>query len=413
MNTYQVIALLITLTATFAYLNHRFLKLAPTIGIMVLSLVHAIALLLLGVVGVDIHQQASELLARINFADVLMNGMLGFLLFAGALHVNLEDLYRQKWPVSILATLGVVASTFLVGGCVYLLSQAIQLNLTMPQCLVFGALISPTDPIAVIGALKSAKTPKSLETKIIGESLFNDGIGVVVFVVILTAATSSEPLSTSGIATLLFKEAIGGIILGLAVGGAGFYLLKVTDDYQVEILVTLAMVAGGYALAQSLHTSGPLAVVVAGLLVGNHGRRLAMSDKTREHLDTFWLLIDEILNAVLFVLIGLEVLILTFSSKLIVAGFAAVFIALLARFLTISSATAILRRFHNFSPHAAKIMTWSGLRGGISVALALSIPEHAGRHTILGLTYVVVVFSIVVQGLTLAPMVKKLLSTKT
>ena len=411
MTGYQIFALMITLTALFAYLNYRFLKMAPTIGLMVLSLVHAVLLIVLGYFGLDTHAQVEALLHNINFSELLMNGMLGYLLFAGALHVNLDDLFEQKWPVLILSTLGVVASTLMVGSCVYYLSLWLGLGLGFLPSLVFGALIAPTDPIAVIGALKSANTPKPLETKIIGESLFNDGIGVVVFVVLLTTATSGEPFSWSHAGLLFLEEALGGLVLGLALGGLGYFLLKIVDDYQVEILITLAIVSGGYVLAQTIHTSGPLSVVVAVLLIGNHGRRLAMSEKTREHIDTFWLLIDEILNAVLFVLIGLEVLVLAFSGKLILAGMVVIVITLLSRFLTIGAVVSFLRPFHSFTSHSVKIMTWSGLRGGISVALALSIPESAGRNTILTLTYVVVAFSIIGQGLTLKPITQRLLRT--
>lgn len=411
MTTYQIIAAMLTMTAGFAFINYRFLKLAPTIGIMFLSLAVSIAIVLLEALGV-LELPIDQILRQVDFAEVLMNGMLGYLLFAGALHVNLDDLVAQKWPVLVLSTLGVVVSTVLVGSGIYVISQWLGVGLSYTEGLVFGALISPTDPIAVIGVLKSAKAPKSLETKIVGESLFNDGIGVVVFMVILAAATSSDGFSWSHAGILFLEEAVGGLVLGFVLGAAAFWLLKLTNNYQVEILITLALVSGGYALAQAIHTSGPLVVVVAGLMVGNHGRRLAMSRHTREHLDMFWLLVDEILNALLFVLIGLEVLIMAFSGQLLLAGLLAVLITLLVRFTTIGAAVSILRRYHSFTPHATKIMTWSGLRGGISVALALTIAHGPGRNAILVMTYVVVVFSILVQGLTLKPLCGRLLSEK-
>ena len=354
---------------------------------------------------------AERLVRGIPFEKVLLEGMLGLLLFAGALHVNLGDLLASKWSVATFATVGVVGSTFAVGGLLFALSAALGLELRWIHCLLFGALISPTDPIAVLSILKQLGAPKALETKIAGESLFNDGIGVVVFLTLLDVAAGGGELDFGHVVALFAAEAVGGVALGLALGYGAYRLLKSVDNYEVEILVTLALVVGGYALAGAIHTSGPLAMVVAGLLIGNHGRQFAMSARTREHLDTFWELVDEILNAVLFVLIGLEVLVLTLSGRYLLAGLIAIPLVLLARLVTVGVPVTILRLFRRFSPRAVRVLTWGGLRGGISVALALSLPHAtleaaAVRETLLTITYVVVAFSIVVQGLTIKHLLK-------
>jgi CPA1 family monovalent cation:H+ antiporter len=362
-----------------------------------------IALGKLGLAGIE--RTAETFIRSIDFNKALMQGMLSFLLFAGALHVNLRDLAEQKWVVGTLATVGTIASTFVVGGLFWLLVNGLGLDLPPIYCLLFGALISPTDPIAVLGILKSARAPKSLEIKITGESLFNDGIGVVVFVVLLDLATGGQELSLPHIAVLFAEEAVGGIVFGLVLGGIAFWMLSRIDHYSVEVLITLAVVMGGYSLALAIHTSGPIAMVVAGLIIGNHGRRLAMSDKTREHLDTFWELIDEILNTVLFVLIGFELLILEFSGKTAAAGLLAIPIVLLARLVCVGAPIRLMKLWRTFTPGAIKILTWGGLRGGISVALALSIPPGPERDLILPVTYTVVVFSILVQGLTIGRLV--------
>ncbi|MCK5387447.1 MAG: sodium:proton antiporter, partial [Gammaproteobacteria bacterium] len=308
MQILNTIAILLTLSAVFSYLNYRFIKLPTAIGIMLISLVLSLLLLFSGKLGFfDVAHQASALIAGIDFHATLINGMLSFLLFAGALHINLNELSKQKWVILILATVGVVSSTFMIGGVSWVILNALELNVSFIYCLLFGALISPTDPIAVIGILKTVGVPKSLEIKISGESLFNDGVAVVVFLVLLGIATGQGEASVSSIGLLFIQEAIGGAVYGLIIGGLCFYMLRSVNNYQVEVLLTLALVMGGYAFAMAIHVSGPIAMVVAGLLIGNHGRVLAMSDSTREHLDSFWELIDEILNAVLFLLIGLEV----------------------------------------------------------------------------------------------------------
>lgn len=408
MELFDILAIVISLTAGFAYLNHRFIGLPVTIGVMVMALVFSLFLHSLNLLGFHFEDHAARWLSSIDFNKTLLHGMLSYLLFAGALHVKLDDLHDQKLTIGILATVGTVVSTFLVGAITWWVLGLLGVALPFIMCLVFGALISPTDPIAVLGILKNAKAPKSLEVKITGESLFNDGVGVVIFLVLAEIATGIHEPTVSHIAGLFAQEAIGGTIFGLALGALGYGLLKSIDRYQVEVIITLALVTGGYALANALHLSGPIAIVVAGLVIGNQGRKFAMSEKTREHLDLFWELLDEILNAVLFVLIGLEVLVLTFTQEYLLASLALIPLILLCRLTAIGLPMAILRRVRAFTPGAVWLMTWGGLRGGISVALALSLPSGPERDVILAITYAVVVFSIVVQGLTMEKLVKRL-----
>lgn len=407
MTLLNIMAVLVTLAALFSYVNHRFIGLPTTIGLMLIALVMSLALLAAGELGwAGVREEALQVLRSIDFHEALMQGMLSFLLFAGALHVNVNELAEQKGTITVLASVGVLLSTFIVGGLAWLTLNMLGHNMPIVYCLLFGALISPTDPIAVLGILKTVGAPKSLEVKIAGESLFNDGIGVVVFLVLLGIAAGGHDVSAGGIALLFVQEAIGGLVFGLAIGALAYYLLKSIDNYQVEILITLALVSGGYALANALHISGPIAVVVAGLLVGNHGRRLAMSAKTREHLDTFWELVDDILNAVLFVLIGLEVLVLHFAVEYLLAALVIIPVVLLARFISVGAPLLLLRRYRAFSPNAVQIMTWGGLRGAISVALALSLPLGMERDVIVAITYIVVVFSVAVQGLTVGSLIR-------
>ena len=406
MSLIDVIAIIISLAAIFSYINHCTIRLPNTIGVMLIALVASLLLLALGQVFDSINRHALALLNSIDFNRTLMDGMLSFLLFAGALHVNLNDLEKQKWVIAILASGGVIASTFIIGGLSWLLFGLLDIEISLGYCLLFGALISPTDPIAVLGILKKAGVPKSLETKITGESLFNDGVGVVVFIVLLGIVTAGHEATVSSIGALFVAEVIGGGLLGLVLGGVAYTMLRRVDNYQVEVLITLALVLGGYTLAGALHWSGPIVMVVAGLLIGNHGRRLAMSDRTREHLDTFWELVDEILNAVLFVLIGMEVLVLSFEWSSWLAAMFIIPLVLLSRFVCVGIPVSIMRMRRTFSPNAVKIMTWGGLRGGISVALALSLPLGSERDTLLVATYAVVIFSILVQGLTINRLVK-------
>ncbi|MFT4547707.1 MAG: CPA1 family monovalent cation:H+ antiporter [Verrucomicrobiales bacterium] len=407
MNPFDTAAILLTLAAAFGYLNYRYIKLPTAIGIMLLSLLTSLAMIIYGQFSPSTVEWAKKFVEQVEFDDTVLNIMLSYLLFAGALHVNLGDLVSQRKVIAILATVGVCVSTFLVGTATYYLLPMFGITgISYIYCLLFGALISPTDPVAVLGILKKIGAPKSLETKICGESLFNDGVGVVIFIAILGIAKGDIEPTFAPIAKLFLKEAVGGVVFGLGLGAIGFYLLKRVNCYPVEILITLAMVTGGYSLAMHLHTSGPLAMVVAGLMIGNHGRTLAMSKETEEHLDTFWELIDEILNALLFLLIGLELLALDFRTSYLLLGLLAIPMVLLMRMISASIPVIILRRKREFSPRVIRILTWGGLRGGISVALVLSLDPSIQRDVFLTMTYMVVIFSIAVQGLTLKHLIK-------
>lgn len=406
MDLLTISSILLTVSALFAYINYMYIKLPTTIGIMVISLIFSVVLVLLSKLGLGSGIELGQsLLTQIDFNEALMNGMLAFLLFAGAMHVNLSELLDKKWIVGLLASFGVVLSTFMVGIVTYYVLPLLGFNLPFIYCLLFGSLISPTDPVAVMGVLKRAGATKSLETKIAGESLFNDGVAVVVFLVIFGIAVNGDPASVEHIGKLFVQEAIGGGIFGFVIGWIALQMLKPVDDYQVEVLITLALVAGGATAAAALHLSAPIAVVVAGLIIGNHGRRDAMTAKTRQHLDTFWELIDEILNAVLFLLIGLEIMITTFTGNHLAAGLIMAILVLGARFIAVSIPVTLLKLRTDFHPHVIKILTWGGLRGGISVALALSIPPGPEREVIVAITYIIVVLSILLQGLTIQKLV--------
>lgn len=409
METLNLAAILITLSALFSYINHRFIGLPTTIGVMLIALMLSLSLIFIGEMGIaQFDDVAERLLLGVDFDTTLMQGMLSFLLFAGALHVDMGDLKQQKWVVTILATIGVLLSTLIIGSLTWAALSWLGIGIPFIFCLLFGALISPTDPIAVLATLKSVGIAKSLKTKIAGESLFNDGVGVVLFLVIAGLAIDPGTVSPGTALLLFIREAVGGVIFGLGLGYVGFFLLRTVDNYQVEILITLAMVMGGYAMALALHTSGPIAIVVAGLLIGNRGRVLAMSEQTREHLDTFWELVDEVLNAVLFVLIGLEVLVLEFTREYLIAGLLMIPLVLLARTISVGVPVSLLKLKRDFSPHVVKILVWGGIRGGISVALALSLPPSPIRDIIVAMTYIVVVFSITVQGLTIGKLSRRL-----
>lgn len=411
MHMLNLAALLVTLAAVFSWFNHRFFRLPSTIGLMFIALLMSLVLVTVGHLGLaDLEQQAEALFAEIDFSTALMHGMLSFLLFAGALHVNLADLAKQKWVIGALASVGVVISTFVVGGLTWWVLKLAGMELPLIYCLLFGALISPTDPIAVLGILKSANAPKSLEIKITGESLFNDGVGVVLFVVLLGIATTGD-MNPGDIAVLFLEEVVGGVVFGAAIGWLVYWMLRKVDSYPVEVLLTLALVMGGYAAATALHFSGPIVVVVAGLIIGNHGRN-TMSETTREHLDTFWELLDEILNAVLFVLIGLELLVLSFSGEYLLAALLVIPIVLLARLVSVSVPIGLMGGRRTFTPGTIPVLTWGGLRGGVSVALALSLPPSPERDVILAITYVVVVFSVLVQGLTVGPVLRRFVTTE-
>ncbi len=406
MHLFHIVAILISLAALFSWLNYKFLHLPTAIGLMTISLTMSLGLLAVGPLGYPIEQDVQHLLNNIDFDETLQHGMLSFLLFSGALHVNLDDLSEQRWVIAILASASVISATFLIGFGAWFLFDLIDLDMPLIYCLLFGALISPTDPIAVMGILKSAGAPKSLETKITGESLFNDGVAVVVFLVLMKIAAGTEVVTASSVLYLFAFEIIGGVVYGLILGSLAFLMLKKVNDFSVEILITIAVTTGGYVLAELLHLSAPIAIVIAGLLIGNYGRRMAMSKQTREHLDSFWALVDEVLNAVLFVLIGLEVLVLSLREEYLLAGILCIPLVLIARLISVGFPIGIMRHFRSFSPGAVSILTWGGLRGGISVALALSLPVSETRDALVTITYIIVVFSVLVQGLTLAPLVR-------
>jgi len=412
MDLFSIATVLIVLSALFGYLNVRFLKLPDTIGMMIIAILFTLGIIVIGQANEVWYNGAKSIVGSIDFKTVLLDIMLGFLLFAGAMHTNFDQLKVQRWPIMLFATFGVLLSTFLIGGLTFLLLDVMGISVKFIECLLFGALISPTDPIAVLGILKKAGVPKKLETKIVGESLFNDGVGVVVFLTILTIAGGSGHGSADaqGIIKLFGQEVLGGLAMGGILGYIAFRLLKSIDDYDTEVIITLATVMGGYLLAQQLHLSAPLAMVVAGLIVGNDTvRDTSMSEITELYLDKFWELIDVLLNAVLFVLIGLELIILTLKGNYILAGVLAIPIALACRYVALFAPIRLFKEKLEFVPHTNTIMTWGGLRGGISIALALSLPESMNRDLFVTMTYVVVVFSIIVQGLTIGGLTKRLL----
>lgn len=407
MTTFQLAALVLTLTAALAYVNTRFLKLPSSVGIMAAAMIGSLILLAMSSVGLIDLTVPRRWVAELDFGNTLLHGMLGLLLFAGALHIDLEDLGSEKVAIGTLAVGTTLVSTALVGGAIFALLSVIGIQVRLVEALLFGALISPTDPIAVLGILKSAGAPRELEVRIAGESLFNDGVGVVVFTVLLSIAGGSES-SVSEVSLLFVREAIGGAAFGLAAGYIGFYLLLSINDYTAEILITLALVTGGYAAAEVLHVSAPIAAVVAGLVIGNQGRRLAMSNETRMHVDMFWKLIDEILNAVLFLMIGVMVIVVPMSAGVGGAAAIGVLIALGARATSVALSLLALRPFGAHPTHSVKILTWGALRGGISIAMALALPASGARNVIIVMTYAVVAFSMLVQGLTFGALLRRL-----
>jgi CPA1 family monovalent cation:H+ antiporter len=407
MALFQSFALVLTITALFGFVNERWIKLPVPIGVTLVALVTSLGLLLFR--DTALTHWAQGFLDSLNFGTLVLQGLLSYLLFAGSLHVNLEDLSQQGWPILVLATVGVVISTAVVGLLAYLGARLLGYPLPLSWAFVFGALISPTDPIAVLGILRRLKVRRDVETLIVGESLFNDGVGVVVFLAALNVALAAGGGhgESSGALMLFVREALGGLALGFVLGVVTYLLLRAVDQYSVEVLLTLALVSGGYALADATHMSGPLAMVVAGLFIGNRGRMLAMSDTTREHLDTFWELIDEMLNAILFVLIGLEILVLAKGYPWPMA-LLTIPLVLAARLVSAGAAITTLRARRHFPAWTVRTMVWGGLRGGISVALALSLPPGQVRDLIVSMTYAVVVFSILVQGLTVSRVARRI-----
>ena len=411
MHVFDVAAILIGLSAVFGYLNHRYLRLPHTIGLVLIALTASLA-----VIGIDyavpalpIGEVVIDAFRQVDFQEALMQGMLSFLLFAGALHVDFSEMLSRKWAITVMATFGVILSTFLIGGVMWYGLKLLGLQIPFIWALVFGALISPTDPVAVLGILKTVTVPRSLEAKIAGESLFNDGVGVVVFTIVVAIAVGGPhgDIGAAEVAELFLLEAVGGAVLGIVLGYAGYRAMLTIDEYSLEVLITLAVVMVTYSIALFLHLSGPIAVVVAGLFIGNHGVRFAMSETTRDHVHKFWTLLDEILNSVLFLLIGLEVLVVSLNLAYLPAALLAIPVVVAARFTAVSSSITALSLRDTFTKGAIPVLTWGGLRGGISVALVLSLPQNEFKPLLLTITYCVVVFSIVVQGLTVRPLVRR------
>lgn len=409
MSEFDLIAILTTMAALFAWVNHRFVRLPTTIGLMVISLVLSLVLVVLGRAGLATVDAFLAFVAAIDFDEAVLHGLLGALLFAGALHLDLDGLLRQRGVIALLATVGVVTSVAVVGVLTWLLFGWLGLGVPLVFCLLLGAIVSPTDPIAVAAVLEKAGVPPTLLAKVTGESLFNDGIGVVVFLLIVGLATGTHEATVGDAVQMFAVEVLGGLAFGAAVGWLAYHMLRQVDNDAVEILITLAVVTGGYALANHLHLSGPLAMVVAGLLLGNRGRALAMSAMTRERLDSFWELVDEFLNAVLFVLIGVEVVVVSFDGGVLLASVLVIPVVLFARWVSVAVPVTALKAVRGFTPHAVSVLTWSGLKGGISVALALSLPPGPYRDLIVTATYVVVCWSIIGQGLTVGWVVQRLL----
>ncbi|MFK2818924.1 sodium:proton antiporter [Flavobacteriaceae sp. LMIT009] len=415
MDYFSIVATLTVLSAFFAYINVKFLKLPLTIGLMIITIVFTIVVVVIGQFDDTLLLREKEFISKIDFKTVLLDIMLSFLLFAGALHTNFDQLKVQRWPVFIFATLGVLMSTFLVGIIMFYTLGLIGIPVNFIYCLLFGALISPTDPIAVLGILKKAGAPKKLETKIVGESLFNDGVGVVVFLTIFSIASSpNAAIEVSEIVELFAVEVIGGIVLGMILGYIAYRLLRSIDNYEVEVILTIGVVMGGTLIAQEMHLSAPLAMVTAGLIVGNDKvRDTAMSEITQTYVDKFWELIDVFLNTILFVLIGMEILILTLEKSYLLAGLIGIPIVLMSRYISLWIPIKFFAKKLDFVPNTNLIMTWGGLRGGISIALALSLTQEMHKELFLVITYVIVAFSIIGQGLTVEPIVKRLTKKQT
>jgi len=403
MELYYSFSALIVLASIFAYINYRFLKLPSTIGIMVIAISVSIFLILFGeMVLPKTFVKLNHMMSSIDFTEVLMGAMLNFLLFAGGIHISINDLKEQFRPVFIFSTVGVIISTFVVGFGIFYLLPLVGLKIPLLYCLVFGSLISPTDPVAVLSILKLSKVPKSLETKVAGESLFNDGVAVVVFTVMIQLAMGKEvDLGLENIAMLLLHEAGGGLLLGVGLGWVTSKLMREVDDYIISVLVSLSVVMGGYLVARQLHVSGPLTMVAAGLFMGNFNINFKMKSATKDYLIKFWELIDEILNAILFLFIGFELLMIKDLHNFIVPGFLVIIVVLFARFISIWMPSKFMSAKNKFTKRTIKVLVWGGIRGGVSIALALSLPKNEYSTTIISITYFVVVFSIVVQGLSI------------
>jgi len=408
MNLYAVISVIITLAILVSYCNYRFLKMQPAIAIMATSLFLSLVLLIADNLGFHvIHHDVTAFVNKLHFHDVLMNCMLGLLLFAGSLTVDISLLKKQKWEIAILATIGVIASTFLVGIIIYFMLQVLHLKIPLIYCLLFGALISPTDPIAVIATLKQAQAPKKLGILLTGESLFNDGMAVVLFVTLYQLAFAHEAITITHVTLSFLQKTLGGVAFGLILGMLTYWLMSPVDDHKITILFTIALVTGGYTLAQALNISGPLAMVTAGIFIANNKNKIFRSSIDQEHLESFWELIDELLNAILFLLIGFEILLVHFSLWLFIAALGAIVVILAVRLVTIAVPMRFARYWRKYPPNTVRILTWGGLRGGLAVALALAIPAGPIGNILLSMTYIVVLFSILIQGSTIRRFVKK------
>lgn len=406
---FEVAAALMVLAATFSFFNAWIFKTQPTIALVALGAVVAALLAIADMSIPSIHfiSDLEGFLGKVDFRSTVLNGMLSFLLFAGALHVDLSQMRQVRWPVIVLSTLGVVASMFLVGGGLFLASAWLGMSVPLLYCLTFGALISPTDPVAVLAIMKGKGVPKHIEATVAGESLFNDGVAIAAFTVLSAAAATHHEISLTEAAELFLVEGGGGVLLGLAAGWVAFVAMRAIDDYRVELMISLALVMGGYAVASRLGVSGPIAVATAGLIIGNHGVAHAMSDTVRDYLLKFWEVLDEILNSTLFLLIGLFAIMLFHDWRLFLLGLVTVPIVLLARSISVGAPLPLWRKTLPFRT-AFPILVWGGLRGGVSIALVLSLPESLIRDVLLAATYVVVLFSVLGQGGTLGSLLKRI-----
>ena len=412
MSIFSIGAILVGLSALFGFINHRFLHLPHTIGLVVIALLASLSIIGLNLIvpSAQIGQRVTDVLRQIDFNETLMHGMLSFLMFAGALHADFSAIKTSRLTIGVMAVFGTLISTFVIGASMWFLLGFFEFKFPFVWALVFGALISPTDPVAVLSLFKTVEVPDTLQAKMTGESLFNDGVGVVLFTVVLAIALADEGhggnIGPTEVIKLFFTEVAGGALLGLVAGYIGYRAMYGIDESSLEVLITLALVMVTYSLALSLHMSGPIAMVVAGLFIGNSGVKYAMSEKTRDYVLTFWTLIDEILNSVLFLLIGLEVLVVAESIENLWFALLAIPVTLFARTFSVTIPITILSHWETFTKGAVPILIWGGLRGGIAVALALSLPDIKYKFAILTITYGVVLFSIIVQGLTVKPLIK-------
>ena len=409
MALFNLIAIILSVAVGIGYINYRFIKMPNTIAIMFASLLLSLCLLVLGQLGyVHLLNGIVTVINQLDFHSLLMNGIINFLLFAGALTVDINDLKRHRWEVAVLATVGTLASTVLIGTGMYYFLQCAHLPMAYIQCLLFGALISPTDPIAVIALFKQLGVPRSLSIMVEGESLFNDGVGIVLFLTLYQLAFTQHSVTWGEVSLLFFREAVGGVMYGAAMGLLAYWLMKpIQENTKMEILITLAIVTGGYALANYWDLSGPLAMVVAGIFIGNRGQAFPMKKHSRETLFHFWEVVDDVLNALLFLLIGLELLVLHLSLEQLFIGVFAIPLVLVARSVCVALPMRWFQRSKTYPPHTVQIMIWGGLRGGLAVGLALALPDGASRDVLLTMTYAVVVFAILVQGMTIKPLIVK------